>query len=706
MFGLWLWKYRMTEFHGLQGAKVFLRWSSFSTRTHFKSWAMQICACKIMRQNALRVLKFWSHLLCASAMRSWQSVCSQRKSHAVTAGKVVRRWMKLGQARSFEGWHRHVEHLQELRRRGRRVVLRWKLLDLSAAMTSWSIAYERQRRRWESRRFSERRSLKNSIWVWKKLLQLNGINSHNDKLATILLGHIDRLFANRHLCAWKMFVLDCRTAHCFEKMLNVSFRKIEWNWQRENAKVSLSHWNLQSIISRQLRNKALSLPFVFWSSFTWKCRRLLRLDARSRLARQTLGFYFDSLIINSLLKKSLFRNLGVKVLQRRSAHALLLLSFADWVKEYQDTADKVCFKGKDLERWLLSRVLNEWRVKSVRQRDLRESASTIAQQWEREINLKKQISTGMDISIRSASTSQSPSSTGNSPLIRAERVMWKDVPIISPEERSTDKLDVLSESQWLEDSIHSMRFLSPRGAFARWKSLTRSGSDELRPMSKDLFAPVSDSRNEQATSRDLRISMPVPVLPRRPTQEPQRKGGASSEDSRAPPQQEVAGVGMRIQDDFPHRVISLVPGGPADRSGCIEPGDILVAVDQSDVSRLSSSRIRSLIAGSNGSEVRLVLKKAQPSSSEFVEVVLQREFAVRSSLGILANEKSRADLLQIFRKADAQGTGRLSITRTVKILKQMGSARSEEELESLLREKLGESIQDCDHAMFLTIFGF
>ena len=59
--------------------------------------------------------------------------------------------------------------------------------------------------------------------------------------------------------------------------------------------------------------------------------------------------------------------------------------------------------------------------------------------------------------------------------------------------------------------------------------------------------------------------------------------------------------------------------------------------------------------------MRLVLKKAQPTSSEFVEVILEREFPVRSSLGILANEKSRADLLQIYRKADVQGTGELKL---------------------------------------------
>ena len=93
--------------------------------------------------------------------------------------------------------------------------------------------------------------------------------------------------------------------------------------------------------------------------------------------------------------------------------------------------------------------------------------------------------------------------------------------------------------------------------------------------------------------------MPHPILPSILREEPQQDEQSGADIARAPPKKDIAGVGMRIQDDPPHRVISLVPSGPADRSGFIEPGDILVAVDQRDVSKLSSSKIRTLIAGPN-----------------------------------------------------------------------------------------------------------
>ena len=44
--------------------------------------------------------------------------------------------------------------------------------------------------------------------------------------------------------------------------------------------------------------------------------------------------------------------------------------------------------------------------------------------------------------------------------------------------------------------------------------------------------------------------------------------------------------------------------------------------------------------------------------------------------------------------------------KVVKILRQLGAAKSEEELETSLREKLGENMEECDYATFLTLFGF
>ena len=54
---------------------------------------------------------------------------------------------------------------------------------------------------------------------------------------------------------------------------------------------------------------------------------------------------------------------------------------------------------------------------------------------------------------------------------------------------------------------------------------------------------------------------------------------------------------MRVNDDPPHRIISLVPGGPAAKSGAIAVGDHLLAIDDAELQGASAATMRSLIAG-------------------------------------------------------------------------------------------------------------
>ena len=85
----------------------------------------------------------------------------------------------------------------------------------------------------------------------------------------------------------------------------------------------------------------------------------------------------------------------------------------------------------------LAHFLSEWRIVAVRQKDLRESASTIAQQWEREITLKKKLSCPPTLPDSpdkyrpgSGTVAQSP----NSSQAQAQgmgKTMWGDMPVLS-----------------------------------------------------------------------------------------------------------------------------------------------------------------------------------------------------------------------------------------------------------------------------------
>ena len=67
-----------------------------------------------------------------------------------------------------------------------------------------------------------------------------------------------------------------------------------------------------------------------------------------------------------------------------------------------------------------------------------------------------------------------------------------------------------------------------------------------------------------------------------------------SKDVKGP---KLVGVGMRLTDEFPHTVAEFVRGGAAKRSGLIQVGDHLLAVDGRDIQKLPISEIAAMIVG-------------------------------------------------------------------------------------------------------------
>ncbi len=109
----------------------------------------------------------------------------------------------------------------------------------------------------------------------------------------------------------------------------------------------------------------------------------------------------------------------------------------------------------------------------------------------------------------------------------------------------------------------------------------------------------------------------------------------------------VAGIGGSLEAKGGNWVVgSLVPGGPAARSGRLHPGDRIVAVAQGDgepeeVTDLPSWRVVNLLRGPEGSAVSLTIVPAGRRSSARETVSLVRENVK------LADERARAALIDL-----------------------------------------------------------
>jgi len=97
----------------------------------------------------------------------------------------------------------------------------------------------------------------------------------------------------------------------------------------------------------------------------------------------------------------------------------------------------------------------------------------------------------------------------------------------------------------------------------------------------------------------------------------------------------LEGIGATLRTDGEHtRVVSLVPGGPADLDGELKPDDRIVAVSQAgeeavDIVGMRIDRVVKLIRGAKGTDVVLTVIPADaPSSDELRDVRITRDEVV------------------------------------------------------------------------------
>jgi C-terminal processing protease CtpA/Prc len=77
---------------------------------------------------------------------------------------------------------------------------------------------------------------------------------------------------------------------------------------------------------------------------------------------------------------------------------------------------------------------------------------------------------------------------------------------------------------------------------------------------------------------------------------------------------ETVGVGIRLTDEPPHRVVEVVAGGSAALAGGIQAGDLLISVAGKDIAQMPMSSIRRLLVGPVGSVVAISFLRDGASS--------------------------------------------------------------------------------------------
>ena len=96
-------------------------------------------------------------------------------------------------------------------------------------------------------------------------------------------------------------------------------------------------------------------------------------------------------------------------------------------------------------------------------------------------------------------------------------------------------------------------------------------------------------------------------------------------DIRASLKKQFSGVGVVLREDFDGVFVSdLVDGGPAQRSGQIEVGDILVAVDHRGMEDITFEQLLEVLKGKEGAKVTLGVKR-QHMDPNVIHVDLIRE---------------------------------------------------------------------------------
>lgn len=140
------------------------------------------------------------------------------------------------------------------------------------------------------------------------------------------------------------------------------------------------------------------------------------------------------------------------------------------------------------------------------------------------------------------------------------------------------------------------------------------------------------------------------------------------------------GVGVVLKETVDGVVIAdLVSGGPAEKSQKVEPGDLLVSVDQKSVVGAPYEDVLEMLKGAEGAKVVLGLKRLNEGGGEsYVEVSLKREKILMENERVQYTYESFGKgvvgkiVLPSFYESDGDSSCELDLREAIRGLKQKG----------------------------------
>ncbi|QOR39455.1 carboxy terminal-processing peptidase [Billgrantia diversa] len=125
----------------------------------------------------------------------------------------------------------------------------------------------------------------------------------------------------------------------------------------------------------------------------------------------------------------------------------------------------------------------------------------------------------------------------------------------------------------------------------------------------------------------------------------------------------LEGIGAMLQSDGEYvKVTSLVPGGPADRAGVLEPADRIVGVGQGDeketvnVVGMRLDEVVALIRGAKGTVVRLDVVPA-----EAVDMTRSHEVKITRDTVNLEDQAAKGEIIEVERDEGVQRIGVITV---------------------------------------------
>jgi hypothetical protein len=171
------------------------------------------------------------------------------------------------------------------------------------------------------------------------------------------------------------------------------------------------------------------------------------------------------------------------------------------------------------------------------------------------------------------------------------------------------------------------RVAAPRGARRGGARVTLGGGGRLGAARDiDPIAAANAVINAQASAAS-RVARAAADAVREAAAAPAAPGSAGSAGSAGAP----CGIGITFKHrtkDGQYHVKALAEGGPAARSGRIEVGDIVTAVDGRAIAHLSHAELAALVLGPEGVEVLLELVRRAPGGALRAETVALRRAAL------------------------------------------------------------------------------